>query len=139
MAKISWEFYVQRTGRTLADIFKDAKTIDEAKLKIDALQITYPPDDKIQAVLDEIDRAAREKKAKAEEASAPRAKRTQPRRQSKEADAASKPKPKRKPRSSKSSAKTSASSKQSVSTKETQEVSNEKYFRRVIPTKKDRS
>lgn len=133
MKKIGWKFYTQRSGKGLSSLLGEARTLDEAKKKLDEINLTFPPDALIQEALDKLISRDKKRAAKAAAAKIPRAKKTAPRRSRKKSAPANK------------GSKTEESTKPSNEPNQTEELpahentKNEKYFRRVVPTKKSRS
>tara|TARA_Y100001938_G_C8061270_1_gene417437 strand:+ start:1168 stop:1581 length:414 start_codon:yes stop_codon:yes gene_type:complete len=137
MKKISWKFYTQRVGKTLTNILGQARTIEEAKKKLDKMNLSYPEDSLIQAALDKLSKREKNRLAREEAAKVPSAKKTTPRRSRKKSQGPKK--------EAKSPENKNASTDLDVKTGKLKDspaeenTKNEKYFRRVVPTKKSRS
>jgi hypothetical protein len=136
MKKISWDFYNQRTGKSLESILGDIRSIDNAKKKLDRMGLQAPPDDVIQTALDRLRKRDKQKEEAQTLLKVPRAKKTAPRRTQKKGKSSGK-------RSSVEKNKATEDDAENIdllATNKTQaNVKNEKYFRRVVPAKKTRN
>ena len=54
MKKIAWDFYKQRTGKSLENILGDIRSIEAARKKLDKMNLKCPSDDVIQEALNRL-------------------------------------------------------------------------------------
>jgi GTP-binding protein EngB required for normal cell division len=109
---LKWEWYASRRGANLHDFLEDVQTLKEAQEKFSSRSLIPPEDEKIIEILETRDREVKDLKAKAEKVSnSKKALQTRARGQGK-------------------------TSKKSPTKKIDREEKDEKYFRKVLPTKK---